>query len=270
MKRAYPDSAPPPIRWRPWIWTIFALVLAWTILGSPGERRIDVSADLLAGRPDAALLVLAHAADELPPDAAGTPWWPEVARREALAELRARADNDLLEDLAAPTILSPLDAWLEPPVELRLREPTVRPLRADLLHLDSGLPVTSLPLSVGVDHAPLATSLLPGASYAISLVDDETGAVLALAGFRVLGGSDGQAASRRMTAAHDLGLPSHPGATLLSALAALHADLTDEALVRLADIQDEPGYERVALELRALVLARQGLDASARALLEGR
>jgi hypothetical protein len=127
--------------------------------------------------------------------------------------------------------------------------------------------VAALPVREGALAVALDVAWIPGARYGVLLADERDGALLALAGFRLLDLPAARAAASAMADAHDLGVPDHEGSSLLAALAALDAGLTHEAILRLAPLQSAPGYEAVARELHVLALESLGLDWSARRLM---
>jgi len=257
-------------RLRPWLLPAATVLIALWLFG--GGSKFDVAAlqrDFRDGKPEAALERLQAAApSDLPADLAGMNWWPKGARARRLSDLAAVPDAELLEDAAEPTITRPLDRLLTAPTEVLLREAQGAPLQFNLKNTDMNLDVGSEAVPAGRDRVALAVPLLRGSSYLMTLSDPADGAQRALTGFSWVSEPVAQELVRSMTAAHDLAGDNHEGASLMSALVALQCGFTVEALDRLAPLRSKPGYERLATELSALAMEKQGLDRSGRRLVE--
>jgi hypothetical protein len=266
-----PPAASLASRLRPWaLPAVTVLIAFWLFRGAGSFDLAALREEFRDGEPEAALARLAATGkDELPAALAGVSmrWWPRAERARALSDLAAVPDSELLEDGRQPTLARPLDRLLQAPEELRLREPHDVPLLLTLTSTDMNLQVAALPVPPGTDRLAPGLPLLRGASYLMTLSDPADDAQLALAGFSIASEHDAQEVVAAMSTAHDLAGDSDEGARLLAALVALERGFHDEALVRLAPLRDRPGYERLATELTALALARQGLDLSARRLL---
>lgn len=268
-----PPTASAAQRLRPWLMPLLAVLVAVVLFTGGGFDAREVREALAGGDPDAALHLLATApAEDLPQAVRGLHWWTRGRRREALAALVTRPEPDLLEAPGLPTVVEPLGRWLEPPTELRLREPAAAPLHVELRNLTLNLPVAARTLPAGVSALPLDETLLPGTSCAVALREGgPEGALVALAAFELAGPDEAQAIGATLQAARELGGPGTPGAALLEANAALECGLTGHALELLRALQAAPAtppeLARAARELQALTLEAQGLDASARALL---
>ncbi len=256
-------------RFRPWALPVATVIIAYWLFGGGG--RFDAAAlrrDFRDGKPEAALdLLQSAAATELPAELAGMNWWPKSVRARKLSDLAAVPEAELLEDAHEPTFLGPLDKLLNAPVGVRLREAPSGPLTFQLKNTDMNLDVGTEAVPAGRDRVALAMPLLRGSSYLMTLSDPVDDAQRALCGFTWVSEPVAQHLVRAMTAAHDLAGDNHEGASLMSALVALQCGFTGEALDRLEPLRSKPGYERLATELSALALERQGLDLSARRLL---
>jgi len=264
-------------RLRPWLMPALAVVVAVALFTGGGFEAEGVRAALASGDPDEALHLLATAPqDELPEAVRGLHWWTKGRRAEALAALATRPEPDLLEDPALPTLVAPLGTWHSPPDAARLREPAAGPLALELRNVTLNLPVAMLPIAPGVDTLALGVPLIPGTRYVLFVRDGvgDDAPVVAAADFTLATPADADAIRRVIGAARGFGPEGHAGATLLAANAALECGCTAEALALLRELQADPGIgealQRAARELEAITLDTQGLDVTARALLEPR
>lgn len=270
MRRVTPPPPAAGLRPRMLMWALAAVAIAVLLYVKRGAGLDQgaLASEFAAGRVDVALARLSVApAESLPESLRGVDWWPAPLRAGRLARLARLQPAELLEAPGAPTLIAPLGALPEGPTEVRLREAAATDLLLELRNLDLDLLVARRPVPAGTDRIPLDNAWIPGARYGLVLSDAEDGALLALAGFRLLDAAAAQAAARALADAHALGVPSHEGASLLAALAALDAGLTQNAIERLAPLQSGDGYETVARELQVLALESLGLDWSARRLM---
>lgn len=243
------------------------------------NRSFDPQAlvdDFQAGRVEAALERLASAGDlELTPDLTRVEWWPRETRAPAVSELLTLPPKDLLESPDYPTLVAPLDRFREQPTAVRLREAPGKPLVFELTHMQTGLLAMKTAVASDATAIPFDIGLLPGADYQMALREVDAsgndGPIVALARFRWSPADEARAVGLAMATAHDMALPDHEGSSLLSAIVAFGYGFTDEAIHRLAELEDAPGsapaLRQVARELRALALQEQGLDWSAQQIL---
>lgn len=229
-------------------------------------------ADFADGRVESALARLAEArGDGLAPPISKLEWWPRAVRAPALSALLATPAADLLESSEQATFLAPLGNHREAPTAARLREARIMPLMFEMTHIGLDLLAMRATVPAGATTIPFDVALLPGTDYQITLRelkdDGSDGPITALASFHWSPDEEARTLSEAMATAHDLALPSHEGSSLLSALVALGYDYTDEAITRLTELEDAPGYAQIARELHALALQQQGLDWSASQLL---
>lgn len=265
-----PSRPPPPRRTglaklRPWILPAVAIVLGIALFRG-GFDADALASDLRGGRIDAALDRLAAAQpSELFVELRDVAWWPADRRDAALSDLAALRDEDqdaFLESADLPTFVAPLGRWRDAPTAIRLRDPTDRPLQFQLTHSELGLVAASTTLPTGTTEWPPGATLLPGATYTLTLRETDEAPLLAFAGFEMLKGSEATGVGIAMATARDLaGDPD--GGQLLAGLVALHYGLTDEALRRFESLAGRIAYEPVVDELVAITLAAQGLDRSA-------
>jgi hypothetical protein len=245
-----------------------AIAVVLLIDRRPVLDRGALASEFAARRVDVALARLTVAPpDSLPESLRDVNWWPAPHRTARLERLASIEPAELLESPTLATLVAPLGALRSGPTQARLRDPADADMRFELRNVDLDLVVADLPVPAGTLVVPLEVDWIPGTRYRMVLADGRDGAMLALAGFRVLDTGSSQAAARAMADAHALGAPDHEGSSLLAALAALDAGLTLDAIERLTPLQSAPGYEAVARELHLLALESLGLDWSARRLM---
>lgn len=256
---------------RPWILPIAFVITAFAVMDRPFNTAA-LREEFQAGQTEDALLYLhSRPSDQLPPDIAAVNWWPHDARQQRIQLLREQAATDPDESLAYPTIASPLDAWRHPPTEFQLREPSDKDLTLNIDSLDLGLPVAKLLIPAGTQRIPSTALWVPGTSFVMSIRENETGHVRALARFHLLAQPRAEELGRAMRTAHDLA-PGGASSGLLTALVALNYEIHAEAIERLNAVIVDPHAPTetvtIARELRAIALAEQGLDITAVASLD--
>lgn len=272
MKRPSPPPTPKGLPLRRWLLPLIAVMVAITLFRDRGFDQEALVADFEAGRVEEALLRLDEISGVgLSPNISRLDWWSRETRAPAVSKLLATPEADLFESPAHPTLVSPLGSYREEPAAALLREAHGEPLVFELTHIGLGLLATKSAVPPGTTRVEFDVGLLPGADYQVALrqtgTDGDDGPIVALARFRWAPDDEAQVVGLAMATAHDLAVPNHEGSALLTAIVALGYGYTGEAIDRLAELEDAPGFAQVARELRALALERQGLDWSARQLL---
>ena len=254
---------------RRWLFPAVALIVALVLFDKPGWLgpgfQRDAVVELLAdGRVDQALDTLAKATDRhLIPELDGVNWWPAEARARRLALLQRDAER--ADPAAGPELAGPVGRHRSSPRVARLTAPAPRPLLIELHNRELGLLANTLPVAAGASSTPLDTTLIPGTTYDLALLDGGAdGDLLSVAHFELLSPDVARDVGVVMATALELG-GEGPGGELLAALVALHYGLGEEALTRFDALVDDPGVGPVAGELAAIALARMDLPAQAAA-----
>jgi len=251
-------------------------MMAITLFRDRGFDQEALVAEFETTRVEDALLRLSRTSGVgLSPNISRLEWWSRETRAPAVSKLLATPESDLFESATHPTLIAPLDSYREEPAAALLREAHDEPLVFELRHLGLDLLAMQTEVPPGTMRIEFDVGLLPGADYQVALREvgtngpdgEQDGPLVALARFRWAPAAEAQSVGLAMATAHDLAAPDHEGSSLLSAIVALGYGYTAEAIDRLAELEDAPGYAQIARELHALALERQGLDWSARQLL---